>query len=123
MAEMTAAEIISELKSEIAGFCTENLSDYMQVVRADLLDSAARLIEQQAAEITELRSIEAGAAYLNEQQAQEIEQAEAECKRLRVCGNCRHFSAGYTGDYCVKESCHGKRETLRQNTCRDWEMV
>ena len=48
---------------------------------------------------------------------------EKECKRLRVCGNCRHFSTGYTGDYCVKESCHGECETLRQNTCRDWEMV
>ena len=51
MAEMTAATIVSELRSEIAGFCTENLSDYMQVVRADLLDNAARVIEQQAQEI------------------------------------------------------------------------
>lgn len=57
MAEMTAATIVSELRSEIAGFCTENLSDYMQVVRADLLDNAARLIEQQAAEIDRLRDL------------------------------------------------------------------
>ena len=52
-----------------------------------------------------------------------IAELTAENKRMRVCGNCRHFSAGYTGDYCVKDNCCGECETLRQNTCRDWEMV
>lgn len=52
-----------------------------------------------------------------------IAQAEAECRRLRVCGNCRHYSQGYTDDYCVKDCSHGEKETRRGNTCRDWEMI
>ena len=62
-------------------------------------------------------------AALIEQQAAEIERLKVENNRLRVCGNCRHFSTGYTESYCVKETCCGECETLRQNTCRDWEMV
>ena len=57
---------------------------------------------------------------LAEHYKRRAEQAERENKRLRVCGNCRHFSTGYTESYCVKAN---NRETLRQNTCRDWEMV
>jgi len=49
--------------------------------------------------------------------------AESECKRLRVCGNCRHYSQGYTVDCCVKYLGHGEKETRRSNTCNDWEMV
>ena len=55
---------------------------------------------------------------LSEHYKQRAEQAEAWCKRLRVCGNCRY--------YCVDDSnncCIGDHKVTRQNTCRDWEMV
>jgi hypothetical protein len=52
--------------------------------------------------------------------AREI-QLEKECQRLRVCGNCRHFSTGYTEDLCAKPSRYG--ETTRQSTCDGWEMI
>lgn len=52
-----------------------------------------------------------------------MEQAEAQAAAMRVCGNCRHYSQGYTDDYCVKDCSHGEKETRRGNTCRDWEMI
>ena len=52
---------------------------------------------------------------LAEHYKQRAEQAEAECKRLRVCCNCRHFE-------WPKCTVSGKR-TTRASICRDWEMV
>ena len=43
------------------------------------------------------------------------EQAEAQNKRMRVCGNCRHFE-------WPKCTVSGKR-TTRASICREWEMV
>ena len=108
MAEMTAAEAIGLLDGRSKTISLENL-----VV-------AANFIEQQAEEIEQAKAAIDTHSELAEHYKRREEQAEAECKRLRVCGNCRHFSTGYTGDYCVKAN---NRETLRQNTCRDWEMV
>lgn len=51
-----------------------------------------------------------------------LESQAAEIERLKVCGNCRHFSVGYSGDYCVKIMSHGGKETKRTDTCGDWEM-
>lgn len=47
--------------------------------------------------------------------------AEKECKLLKTCANCRHFSRGYADNRCVKNL--WPTETLRQNNCRDWKMV
>ena len=55
MAEITASEAIKQLRAEIAGFCTENLSDYMQVVSAELLGNCARIIERQSQAIARMR--------------------------------------------------------------------
>ena len=51
------------------------------------------------------------------------ERAEAECKRLRVCGNCRHYSRGYDGSFCADDASFDEKELGRQMTCNDWEMV
>ena len=109
MAEMTAAAMVEWLTSDKA-FGAECYSR----------KQIAALIERQAAEIEQAKATIDTHSELAENYKRRAEQAEAECKRLRVCGNCRHFSTGYTGDYCVKDN---NRETLRQNTCRDWEMV
>lgn len=111
MAEMTAAEAIRiALKFnqfDVAGVITRMTTH---------LDGAKQK------ESAYKQSVESKKALI-EQQAAEIERLKVENKRLRVCGNCRHFSTGYTGDYCVNDNCYGECETLRQNTCRDWEMV
>ena len=103
MAEMTAAEAVKLLHN----------NQYQKHIGNGEYDYIHPLTDAQA------KGIES----LIEQQAAEIERLKVENNRLRVCGNCRHFSTGYTESYCVKETCCGECETLRQNTCRDWEMV
>ena len=111
MAEMTAAEAIECLQQNI---------HYYEDPFVDVDKLIIKLIEQQAAEIEQARATIDTHSELAEHYKRRAEQVERENKRLRVCGNCRHFSTGYTESYCVKAN---NRETMRDNTCRDWEMV
>ena len=106
--------------SEFVG-SPQNCIDWVKSRREDdrkaLCDIAVRLRE--ANERADKQCDELLA--LNEGILKKAEEIEAECKRLRVCGNCRHFSTGYTEDLCAKPSRYGG--TTRQSTCNDWEMI
>ena len=73
------------------------------------------MTEQELAEIEQAKAALDTHSELAEHYKRRAEQAEAECKRLRVCGNCRHFE----WPQCTVS---GKR-TTRTSICRDWEMV
>lgn len=42
---------------------------------------------------------------------------------MQCCGNCRYFSIGYMGDYCVTQNGHGEKPTTRRARCEHWTAM